>query len=83
MKRCDILCLFNSVAKSILGLLMVVLIFGCGSGSSGGNSSGGISESLSLGASTKNVQLTAGVPIQFKCMHSLAISPREVITQLT
>ncbi len=62
MKRCDALCLLNSVPKSILALLLVVLISGCGSGSS----SGGPSETLSFGTSTKNVQLTAGVQKQFK-----------------
>lgn len=66
MKRCDALCLLNSVPNSILALLLVVLISGCGSGSSSGSPSGVASETLSFGTSTKNVQLTAGVPKQFK-----------------
>jgi hypothetical protein len=70
MKPCKEYLLFGAVLGSILGLI-VLLVIGCGGGSSGGGSSAGgtsgvSTETLSLGPVTQNVQFTAGQRKEFK-----------------
>lgn len=67
MKKDKVPCPFKSVLQLIPAFLLVWLIYGCSSGSSGSVES----KTASLGTSVKNVQLNAGVPKQIKFTYTV------------